>query len=803
MSKNRTVVVLVGGRRVELGSSNLAPGFATQARNADGIAMSKSIGAIRLWVDPFARPGDPASRVRAERVLALLSAFDARGEAVALCLSPVRFDAACDAEMDLAECQTVELRDASGQLRPLRVRATAAECARLLAAAATAAPSTAPLLVFAAHADEALRAALEYPDASMVLAVAEHTTETLVRAVLNHRVDAATEPGAIAGSELARWLEASAPEPDARTIAYVPASREPQVVGRELDELLTAIDCVPAAADFRVCVVGAPAALRAAAPQQPRVEWCARNSAECGPERLAHIVGWWLPWSDADADDGVVARALASGRPVAAAVQPATAHWAAEPGVCAQIAGRMHGDRFVAAPRSAARALARLVAEPDRAEIQRARVRAVELFAGPRLAVPPAERVGTGLPGAGPPGTGLAVASRPTVVLEAPLFETSSSAHLTLATARALIARDRVDVLLVPRKPIQAPFAAFAAQAPDLVSRISRRPPRADLWVRAGWPVVAERPDARSFALRVDWEYGAIPTAWAPAVTGGCADRVIVHSDAVRRAVMSAGVPPDRISRIAHGVDTATFRPGASNARVLEFKRDRRAILFVGGAIWRKGVDVLVKAVLEEFRADDPVCLVVKPIGSASSYRGFHLLELIERLREEPRAIDTLILDEELTAEEMAGVYGSCDVLFHPYRGEGFGLPVLEARACGLPVVVTGGGSTDDFCADGRGVVSIDATVRFVELPEPCEGRPWVLEPDAASARAGLRAALEGRFDAAPDPDHVAATWTWDRSAAEIEALAFRAFGTAEPESAHGLGVAPNSRSQGASTNCR
>ena len=39
--------------------------------------------------------------------------------------------------------------------------------------------------------------------------------------------------------------------------------------------------------------------------------------------------------------------------------------------------------------------------------------------------------------------------------------------------------------------------------------------------------------------------------------------------------------------------------------------------------------------------------------------------------------------------------------------------------------------------------------------------------------------------------------------AAEIEALAFRAFGTAEPESAHGLCVAPNSRSQGASTNCR
>ena len=34
----------------------------------------------------------------------------------------------------------------------------------------------------------------------------------------------------------------------------------------------------------------------------------------------------------------------------------------------------------------------------------------------------------------------------------------------------------------------------------------------------------------------------------------------------------------------------------------------------------------------------------------------------------------------------LAAIYRACDALLHPYRGEGFCLPVLEARACGLPV---------------------------------------------------------------------------------------------------------------------
>src|SRR6202035_957998 len=49
----------------------------------------------------------------------------------------------------------------------------------------------------------------------------------------------------------------------------------------------------------------------------------------------------------------------------------------------------------------------------------------------------------------------------------------------------------------------------------------------------------------------------------------------------------------------------------------------------------------------------------------------------------------------------MAEMYQLADAYVSPYRAEGFNMPVLEAAACGLPVICTAGGSTDDFVTDG------------------------------------------------------------------------------------------------------
>jgi glycosyltransferase involved in cell wall biosynthesis len=90
--------------------------------------------------------------------------------------------------------------------------------------------------------------------------------------------------------------------------------------------------------------------------------------------------------------------------------------------------------------------------------------------------------------------------------------------------------------------------------------------------------------------------------------------------------------------------------------------------------------------------------LVIKDFGNETIYRGQTNEALIRAFRANPLNPEILYIDSDLSDSEMAGLYRSSDLLVSSYRGEGFNLPVLEAMATGLPVIVTEGGSTDDFC---------------------------------------------------------------------------------------------------------
>src|SRR5205807_2926158 len=57
-------------------------------------------------------------------------------------------------------------------------------------------------------------------------------------------------------------------------------------------------------------------------------------------------------------------------------------------------------------------------------------------------------------------------------------------------------------------------------------------------------------------------------------------------------------------------------------------------------------------------------------------------------------------IGDSLSHQAMAMLYQVADVYVSPYRAEGFNLPVLEAAACGIPIICTHGGPTDDFVTD-------------------------------------------------------------------------------------------------------
>ena len=58
---------------------------------------------------------------------------------------------------------------------------------------------------------------------------------------------------------------------------------------------------------------------------------------------------------------------------------------------------------------------------------------------------------------------------------------------------------------------------------------------------------------------------------------------------------------------------------------------------------------------------------------------------------------DIIVISKNLSLNDLQQLYGSCDAYVSPYRAEGFNITSLEAAACGLPVILTSGGSTDDY----------------------------------------------------------------------------------------------------------
>lgn len=713
---------------------------------------------VRIYGDPF---GEDAA---ANLLRTFLRLANGSGLQCSLALGAVR------TRPPLAGETAIPLTDGVRDLE-VGTRLPAAEIQLLMRAADTPVASTAPLVVFGAESvlDDAARlAGLEWPRACVVLAAAPSRApvDVLDRVLGELRWGGNDAPaGAASEARIAPWL--AIPSDGPRDTIVHPAT---DVDRGGTDLVLAAWAAGLARADRRLRIVWPEDAvdLGVAGERAAQLLQRARLSpgkvdivrGRFGPEHCVDAAAILVPARAVPAAEELI-QWLASGRPVCVSASPSAAPAIAVPGVASRIGGTRTGDRFEPDVDALIAAVEAAFGRGGAMVGDRGRRHVVENFVRGRPAPAPAVPRALG-------------DTRPVVVLEAPFFETSSSAELTIETARALQQRGNVDLRLVPRGPFEHGLAAFRRRAPELESCLSRQPGRADLWLAAGWPPRVDRPDCRVFGLRVDWEYGALPVDLTPHVTQD-ADVVVVHSAHVRDCVAAAGRDPATIALVPHGVDEVMHQNVAPAADLVQWKGDRPAVLFCGGLVWRKGFDVFMRTVLAARAAGLDFVVVVKSVGRDRHYGQFHLGDLIERFRDTAGTPPLHVVDAPLARRELAGLYRACDVLLHPYRGEGFGLPVLEARVVGLPVITTSGGGADAML-EVPGAWPIPATRRELELPGSHVGTPWVLEPDPdAAARLLVETLRDLPARTATAQSNAAAVrerFRWSDAAAAIERLA-------------------------------
>ncbi|MGN6190331.1 MAG: glycosyltransferase family 4 protein, partial [Conexibacter sp.] len=269
------------------------------------------------------------------------------------------------------------------------------------------------------------------------------------------------------------------------------------------------------------------------------------------------------------------------------------------------------------------------------------------------------------------------------------------------------------------------------------------------------------------------WEVGAPPRAWVHQVRERV-DRVWVPSAFVRDGYVASGMPPGIVDVVPNGVDLERFSPDGP-ARELHDGEPGRAgsvtFLFVGGTIWRKGIDVLLAAWARAFGPEDDVRLVIKDFGVEGPYKGQTAGEDVRALAARDDVAPVTYLTDDLRPHELPALYRAADVVVLPYRAEGFCLPALEAMACGVPAIHTAAGPTGEFCPPDAGwpLRSRRVTFEARTYAGPTAGPACALEVDpgelARTLRAAVAAGADGRAERGAHARRAAERMSWEHAA--------------------------------------
>lgn len=222
------------------------------------------------------------------------------------------------------------------------------------------------------------------------------------------------------------------------------------------------------------------------------------------------------------------------------------------------------------------------------------------------------------------------------------------------------------------------------------------------------------------------------------------ATRVIAVSQATKDdLVRRYGVPAGRVRVVHHGV-TSRFRPTDAPAVLARYGLPQRYLLYLGTLQPRKNIERLLQAYARLSPGAPPLVL--------AGARGWYF----ERIA---RAVDELELRERLffpgyvADEDVPAILSAATALVYPSLYEGFGLPALEAMACGTPVITARSSSLPEVVGEAGLLVD---PLNVEELSESMER----LLADASLREELRRQGLER-----------ARSFTWERCARETMAV--------------------------------
>jgi glycosyltransferase involved in cell wall biosynthesis len=309
---------------------------------------------------------------------------------------------------------------------------------------------------------------------------------------------------------------------------------------------------------------------------------------------------------------------------------------------------------------------------------------------------------------------------------------------------------------------LRAFFASYPFRAPlggaDLIHLTTQTLGTLLVWRRPRAPAVVtvldiipylirDRPDLRPFGHPLDAMFYRLALAGLRR-----ADALIAISEYTRRTLIDTlHVPPERVHTVPLAVDHEVFKPvavGADFDRRYGLPGEGQVVLYVGSDDPRKDLRSLLRA-FALARARRPGAALV--LAGPRQFPGAR--ESLVALAAELGIADQVRFLGAVPDHDLARLYCRSDVLVLPSLYEGFGLPPLEAMACGTPVICASTSSLPEVVGDAG---------RLVPPSRPDELADGIVDLLSDQAK---RAELSDRGRAR------AAAFTWRRVAAATHAV--------------------------------
>ena len=347
---------------------------------------------------------------------------------------------------------------------------------------------------------------------------------------------------------------------------------------------------------------------------------------------------------------------------------------------------------------------------------------------------------------------------------------------LNFSTGYAASARDLITSLDVagvrvsysyvygPGTPF--PFAEPPERRSHLLQVVGRRRRRAAVSVVFAQGDVFERNVGKYRVGYTMLEVDGFPAEWVRQANE--MDEVWVPTQANRDALVRCGAKRP-VFVMPLGVDVDRFHPGI---RGLPDPGGRFVFLSVFEWSERKLPGLLLSVFNRTFSVREPVVLVVKVDNRNPARR---IRPEVEALHLSPTGGRVVFLhNREFPHHELAALYRSADAYVSAGRGEGWDLPLMEAMACGLPVIATDWGAHTEFLHPAVGYpLAIRGTIPAISPNAVHEGFQWA-DPDPDHLSALLRHVYENRDEARAvgrrAAQEVRERWTYGHAAGRIVA---------------------------------